>query len=190
MNAATFLAFFQEFRDTDPTIVTSKLVQASVRMGGPDTTIWGSYAAPGQTPTQADIAQGNLAAHYLYMSPFGTSLRLADPDNDKTPYWDVFIELARALSVGPIVAGGLYGAATQTTTATLQPGSGTVSLVNGSPNVTFSFPQTLAAGTLMVFIGAQQGAYYALASNVSGTTGVLTAVYTGPTATASSWNHA
>ena len=61
------------------------------------------------------------------------------------------------------------------------PLSGTVSVQNGQTSITFSGNQTLSAGDLLQF-ASQPGAWYALASPVSGSTsGTLTATYTGTT---------
>lgn len=58
---------------------------------------------------------------------------------------------------------------------------GTVTTTQGSPSITFSTSQTMAAGGCLVFngTGGQPGVYYALSGSVSGTAGTLTGVYAG-----------
>jgi len=55
----------------------------------------------------------------------------------------------------------------------------TVAVATGSPNITFSAPVTFPAGTAFQF-SDQPGTTYLLASGISGTAGVLTTAYTGP----------
>lgn len=60
--------------------------------------------------------------------------------------------------------------------------TGTVSVTNGSANITFSSAQTMNKGDLLTF-SSQPGVYYALSANVvASTSGILTANYTGTTA--------
>ena len=57
--------------------------------------------------------------------------------------------------------------------------SGTVTDTNGSPNISFTAPQTMSKWGLLVF-GSQANQYYALASGiVAGTSGVLTTNFSG-----------
>jgi hypothetical protein len=64
------------------------------------------------------------------------------------------------------------------------PLSGTVHVINGSPDVTFSAAQTIAKGTPVVF-AEQPGVVYFISANVAASTaGVLTTNYTGTTAAA------
>lgn len=66
-------------------------------------------------------------------------------------------------------------------------GSGTVSVTNGSANITFSGAQTFPKGQLFVF-SSQPGVYYALSAAISSVTaGVLTGNYTGTTNAAATW---
>ncbi|HEY6461204.1 MAG TPA: hypothetical protein VIY73_13660, partial [Polyangiaceae bacterium] len=113
MTPATFLLFFPEFSSTDVTLVTAKLALASVRMGGPDTGVWGSYAnppAPGAfatwVPTIADEAQANLAAHLLETNPRGSPMAMAKDGDGRTTYLEEFERIRDAVCAGPIVAGG------------------------------------------------------------------------------------
>jgi len=62
----------------------------------------------------------------------------------------------------------------------IQPLSGTVTVTNGSANITFSTAQSIPAGTTL-FFSAQSGVAYVLSAAVSGTTGTLTTNYTGTT---------
>ena len=60
--------------------------------------------------------------------------------------------------------------------------SGTVSVTNGQAAITFSAPQTLAAGSLLIF-GSQNGSVYTLSAGIIGaTSALLTNPYTGTTA--------
>ena len=58
---------------------------------------------------------------------------------------------------------------------------GTVSVVNGSPTVTFSQPQTLGAGQAMIFSCQPGQPYFASAATVASTSATLTAPYSGAT---------
>jgi hypothetical protein len=113
VDVATFTQHFPEFAQTAPTLIAAKLAQASAFMGGPDASVWGAFAtptappAPPPVPTQADIAQGNLAAHYLWSSPFGTVTVVAPGQEPSTsPYLGIFEELRDARCGGFLVAGG------------------------------------------------------------------------------------
>jgi hypothetical protein len=188
---AQFLQNFPEFGKTSPNLVEAKLVEALVDMGGPDLSVWPPLALEGATLTKTDYAQGYLAAHLLQTSPFGTATRLDPKGTDgRSAYLERYEIIALAVS-GPvmIVAGvGTVSPFAAPAGLTLEPGTGTVALVNGSLNVTFSVAQVLPAGTVMAFIQGQPGALYALAANLAGTAGVLTAPYTGPTTASSRWN--
>lgn len=60
--------------------------------------------------------------------------------------------------------------------------SGTVTVTNGSPNITFSTNQTITAGTLVVF-AAQPGIVYQIKSNITASTaGTLVQAYSGTSA--------
>jgi hypothetical protein len=112
MTPAAFFASFPEFQDTDAIIVAAKLQAAATRMGmaGDGINVWGPFApaaAPGQPQSQttADLAQGNLAAHYLVSSPFGTNMRLDPKSNGRSIYLDVFEDLMYSVCGGFAVAG-------------------------------------------------------------------------------------
>ena len=109
MTPAQFIAAFPEFgRDVDVTVIQAKLALAATRMGGPDVGVWGGFqATEGGALMTADLAQGNLAAHYLASSPFGSSMVSARPKDgsSRTPYLEVFEELERAVAGGFAVAG-------------------------------------------------------------------------------------
>jgi hypothetical protein len=188
---STFVQLFPEFAETNAILVAGKLTLAATRMGGPDATVWGPFAQPGQAPTTADLAQANLAAHLLMTSPMGTSTLLAANTGGKvsTAYFEEFERLELAMCSGAVVAGG----ATPGTLGPPNPGINfqvqfsTVALVNGSNAVNFSTSQIIPAGTVLVF-AAQPGAYYTVANNVNGTTGQLMSAYTGVSNTASGWS--
>jgi hypothetical protein len=192
VDVSQFLQLFPEFGDTDRVLVQSKLTQAAIRMGGPDTGVWGSLSAgSGNALTQADLAQGNLAAHYLITSPFGTAQRL-DPDKGKSTYYEAYEEIELASCSGFIVSGGAWPATAPSATTPapqFSPGVGTVTLTNGSTAITFASPQTIPAGTLFSF-SSQPGAYYSLALSMVGVTaGTLAAPYTGTTTSTATWTH-
>lgn len=188
---SAFVQLFPEFAETNALLIAGKLQLAAVRMGGPDSTVWGATAAAGQQPTTADYAQANLAAHMLMASPFGTSTLLAANKGGKasTIYLEEFERMELAMCSGAVVAGGwspgVLGPPNPGIVFQVQPG--TVALVNGSQSVTFSTSQIIPAGTVLVF-AAQPGAYYTLAVNLNGTVGALMSAYTGVSATSSTWS--
>jgi hypothetical protein len=102
-----FLTLFPEFVETNPILVQGKLQLAAARMGGPDQTVWGPTASPGNPPTLADAAQANLAAHYLMSTPAGVSTLLAQPKDGSgsTTYLQVFLEYEQAVAGGIACAG-------------------------------------------------------------------------------------
>ena len=191
MTPATFVALFPEFVETNAVLISGKLQLAAVRMGGPDTTVWGAFASAGQAPTIADLAQANLAAHMLWTSPTGTSTLLAASKGGKVSdtYLEEFERLELAMCSGPVTAG-------VSVSSQIGPPAGgivltaqfvTVAVVNGSNAVTFAQSQVLQAGTIVVF-GSQPGALYTLALNVNGTTGQLMSPYTGASNAATTWS--
>ena len=188
MNQQDFIRAFPEFTKTSPVLVKAKLTQAAGRMGGPDNTVWPPFGPAGGQTTLSDIAQSNLAAHYLALSPFGTEMRLVLKDGTTTsPYWDVWQECCDAVSGGFVVAGACYAPIGISPVGGITVGIGTVSVVNGSPTVVFSTVHTLPAGTIFVFY-AQAGVLYSLeADMVAVTTGTISAPYGGTTAPASLW---
>jgi hypothetical protein len=192
MTPAVFLQKFSNFTRTSPNIVANQLEMAASEMGGPDFSVWPPFAVEGQKLTLTDLAHGYLTAHLLQTSPNGGPTRLDPKGTDgRSSYLDRFEEICRGVAGGMVVAGTLVGPGVTSSGAgslVLEPGAGFVALVNGSLNVTFSIAQTLLAGTVLAFVGAQPGALYALAANLSGTAANLTAPYTGPTNPASRWN--
>ena len=192
MNQEQFLQDHPEFAKTSANLVAKTLARAARKMGGPDFSVWPSWANPGQPLTLTDDAHGWLTAHMLQTTPFGTEMRLDPKATDgSSVYWEQYWELALSVAGGMLVAGAPVGPGVTSNgqgSLYLSPGAGTVALVNGSLNITFSLMQAFQAGTVFAFVGAQPGALYALASNMSGTAGTLTAQYTGPTSAASSWN--
>ena len=110
MTPAIFLQIFPEFAKVDGVLISGKLALAAAEMGGPDFSIWGNFATPGGVPTQADMAHGNLAAHYLMTSPFGTSTLLVTPTkggDGSTPYMQAFERIQLARCGGFVVAGSV-----------------------------------------------------------------------------------
>jgi hypothetical protein len=67
-----FLARFPEFRSATPTLLDSVLDEASRRL---NSDVWGE---------RLEVAQGLLAAHLLWSSPFGASMRLDGAGNEMT----------------------------------------------------------------------------------------------------------
>lgn len=112
MQPNDFFLNFPEFVGTDELLVAAKLNMASAHMGGPDQSVWGSYATPtpavktsGPTvPTTADLAQGNYAAHLIITSPLGMNLRLKT-GNGKDTYLLEFERLLEEVAGGFITAG-------------------------------------------------------------------------------------
>lgn len=198
MTPATFIGRYPLFREVDPTVVEAVLAQAAAEMGGPDTGVWGSFATPDaygiqRTITRADVAHGALAADLLVTEPYGVSLGLKATGDGPTIYRKKFDELLEQVAGGFIVAGAApwppQAAAAPPPALVFVAGSGTAGVTNGSTGVTFNAPQTLPAGTLLVF-AAQPGAYYSVAANITGaTSGTLMAPYTGTTNAATTWVH-
>lgn len=190
MTPAAFLQSFPEFADTSSVLVNAKLMQAAAMMGGPDNTVWPAFALPGQPMTLSDVAQGNLAAHYLALSPFGTEMRLktrqGSGDGVKTTYWTVWQDCADAVVGGFVVAGQVsFPILSPNQSSGIRTGNGTVSVTNGSATVTFSTIQTFPLGTIFVFY-AQPGVFYELQANMVGTTtGTISAPFGGTTTGAS-----
>ena len=200
MNRSMFLAHYPEFLDTDARLVDAKLAQAAARMGGPDTSVWGSFAAPTTPPagppqpTIADLAQGNLAAHLLVTTPFGTAFKLDDAAaGKKTPYWAEYEVLLESVAGGAIVAGGpviaTAGGGAPPPALVFSAGLGNASVTNGSTAVSFTLPVTLAAGTLVVFASQPGGVYSVAIGVVGGTAVTLAAPYSGVTSTSTTWTH-
>lgn len=120
MGPTDFFINFPEFQGmTDPLLVAACLNRAAVAMGGPNVAVWGSFATPtpairsggttlpgGTTiPTTADLAQGNLAAHYLVSSPFGTEMRLQPGGDGRSSYLLEYERLLETVAGGFLVAG-------------------------------------------------------------------------------------
>jgi hypothetical protein len=191
MTPAAFSKSFPDLRDASPVVVKAKLAQAAARMGGPDFGVWPAFGTD-DAPSLTDIAQGNLAAHYLWTSPAGSATLLNQvkgPARANNPYWDVWEECQVMVALGGTVAG--MGATPPITappgSPKFQTGFGTAGVTNGSTAVTFSSAQTFAAGTLFVFY-SQPGVIYTLAIGILGAmSATLTAPYEGPTAPATTW---
>lgn len=105
MDIATFRLQFPAFSQTDGKILQAKLNEASARMGGPDQRRWGSYSTAGQPLTQADFAQGNLAAYYLICDPMGTETRMDPTKAKESTYFKKWEELMYSVTPGITVAG-------------------------------------------------------------------------------------
>jgi hypothetical protein len=193
MNVDSFLNAFDEFSQTNPVKVGIFLQFAATEMGGPDFSVWPQFATPGQGFSTTDLAQGFLCAHLLTINPYGTELRLDPKGTDgKTAYLKKFEDYQLIVCGGMVVAGGGVwpgGTSGAVGRLVLQPGAGTVAVVNGSMSVTFSVPQSMPAGTVMAFTGAQAGALYSLAEDMAAATvGVMYAPYTGISNARSAWN--
>lgn len=118
MDVATFKLRYPQFQAKDQNLVQACLNDATVQMGGssqsgPDPYWWGGYAAAGQPLTQADQAQGALAAYLLSVSPMGNATALdgrATMDDEKNPYWRAWVRWQERVGGGvPVVAGGARG---------------------------------------------------------------------------------
>lgn len=75
MNASEFLDRYPEF-ETGGALIDGVLAEAA-----------GEMASRGNFGTRHDEAQGALAAHKLWASPFGVSLRL---EGDESPYLSAY----------------------------------------------------------------------------------------------------
>ncbi len=114
MTPAAFLQCFPEFEGVSPTLIGAKLAMAATRMGmaGDGVNVWGPFAPQTNTPSLAsmalaDVAQGNLAAHYLIASPMGASTLLVANKAGKSSsfYLEAFGELEQGVAGGFAVAG-------------------------------------------------------------------------------------
>lgn len=201
MDRRGFLSLFPEFRDIDARLIDAKLAEAAASMGGPDTSVWGSFAptspapAPCPAPTLADVAHANLAADFLWTSPGGAPFAL-DPKTlgQTSPYALRFQTLLESVAGGGLVAGGptlaTGGGGAPPPALIFTAGLGTASVTNGSTAVTFTAPVSLQAGTVLVFPMQQPGALYSLAATVlGGTSATLMAPYTGVSASGVAWTH-
>jgi hypothetical protein len=181
MTYALFVTLQPEFRDTDVSQVNGELQAVIAEL---DSTVWQGLL---------DSGVRYLTAHRLALSPYGQAARLVAKDGTTT-YNTHFQRLKRMATTGlGRVAGPTMYAPNYPQFPTAQPapllvpGGGTVALVNGSPNITFSAPQTIAPATLLLF-SAQVGVYYVLnAGTTSSTLGTLTAPYLGPSAASATW---
>jgi hypothetical protein len=123
MGPGAFLQSFPEFEETRASLILAKLAEAAARMGGPNTSVWGSFAAqpvatmlatlplPPVPMLLADIAQGYLAAHLLLTSPYGSEMTLDPKSKGRSSYLDRFEELESGVAAasGFVVAGGQAG---------------------------------------------------------------------------------
>ena len=83
MTAAEFLRRFKEFEAAGPSLVTSALAEASARVDA------GAF-----TTATREIACAYYAAHLLWSSPFGASMRLDGAGEELTsPYLGEFERL-------------------------------------------------------------------------------------------------
>lgn len=83
MTPAEFLLRFPEFASAGTALVTANIAEAAARISG------GEF--PGAT---SDVAIGYLAAHLLWVSPFGSSMRLDSAGEELTSrYWAEFERL-------------------------------------------------------------------------------------------------
>lgn len=198
MTPAAFVAQYPEYRKLESPFVQAKLAEAAALMGGPDTSVWGSFAAADTYGRQAtlnlaDVAHGALAADLLLTSPFGASLGLKSTGDGPSVYRKKYVECLEAVANGPLVAGvgggPSFPAAAPPPALAFVAGIGTADVTNGSTAVTFSLAVSLPAGCLLAF-ASQPGAYYSLALPITaGTSGTLAAPYTGVTNVATTWVH-
>jgi len=96
------------------------------------------------------------------------------------PAFQSAVPFVDQVTLGQLRAGTIVEQPFQSQSFPLPPAalSGTATTTNGSPNVTFSVAQNLAAGVLLTFSN-QPGTSYTLLNAVSGLAGTLTANYTG-----------
>jgi hypothetical protein len=108
MNVAGFVLWYPEFAQVAVQNIQSALNRAAIKMGGPASDIWGSFATAGNQQTQADEAQAALAAHILVSTPLGGPTKLKTGDG-RSSYLERFEELLYARAGGMLVAGGPRG---------------------------------------------------------------------------------
>lgn len=106
MDYETFIAKCPEFRQTDPTLVQSCLDDATARIGGPDTSVWPSYATSG-APTIADLAQKAYATYLLRKSPQGRATASDGKDAGAEDAMKEFNEYVNSVAGGFALSGGL-----------------------------------------------------------------------------------
>ena len=87
MTLRQFVRRFPEFRDSDPTLIQSKLDDAAEQI---EDDVWGGKANQGQA---------YLAAHLLAINPMGEVMRL-EKDSDKTVYLLNYKKLLRQVAYG------------------------------------------------------------------------------------------
>jgi hypothetical protein len=112
VDVAQFRTHYPEFKSVPQDYTLAKLIEATIRMGGsttstganPDMRTWGSYGAPGQPLTLADMAQAAWAAHLLICSPFGSEVRLS-AETTNSVYKDKWMDYAYAVFGGFLVSG-------------------------------------------------------------------------------------
>lgn len=108
MDYETFIQHCPEFRETDPTLVQSCLDAATARVGGPDTSVWPSYAAPGaKTLSLSDLAQKAYAAYLLWKSPQGRATSTDGKGKGGDDYLTEFNEYVDSVAGGFALSGGL-----------------------------------------------------------------------------------
>lgn len=107
MDYQTFIANCPEFRQTDPTFVQAQLDAATARIGGPDTSVWPSYAAPGsKTLSTSDLAQKAWATYLLRKSPQGRATATDGKDTGAEDALKEFREYENAVAGGFALSGG------------------------------------------------------------------------------------
>lgn len=91
MTYSQFIVRYPEFETTDPDFVAAVLAEAGF---GIDVGVYG---------LRYDAAQGSLAAHKIYVSPYGVSLRGDSTSTETSEYLKSFQQIRRESSFGMFV---------------------------------------------------------------------------------------
>lgn len=87
MNTAAFLVRYPEFSVVDPALIGPVLAEVSTELNpNSDATLY---------PANFDAVQGALAAHRIWVSPAGNSLRVDDADLSTSPYLSAFKQMVQ-----------------------------------------------------------------------------------------------
>jgi phage tail sheath protein FI len=128
------------------------------------------------------VTNGSTTITFSTAQPFtlpaGTPLTFASQPGAAPPYKLAFPVFPPSTSATLTTAYTGTSAASTSVVATVL-----VSVTDGSPSITFSLPQTLAAGTPLVFSSQTTATYFLASAMTAATTGSLTTAYTGTTST-------
>lgn len=91
MTSGQFITRYPEFESTDPDLVSAVLAEVGF---GLDAAVYGN---------RFDAAHGALAAHKLWLSPAGVSLRGDSTQTDTSDYLKAFQQVRREVTIGFVV---------------------------------------------------------------------------------------